>query len=477
MTLALVLVTADAVLTAAVFLGVSVARFESDPRAVWSVGISPEAGSFLFAAAWLFVSWLLGLYRLRVRWSLLAEARDILRASAVLLALTLSLLFLLHQDDVSRVFLVLLFLVQPMAAILLRALLRTWFDSRGREGRNSTQMLIVGTGPMAEAFADAVEAHSTLGIRVLGHIAVPAVKDLAGDRGALRHVDDAETHLLSRPVLGSVEQMDGVFRTTVVDEVAVCTPAGSSGYLESIVAIAADYGKTVRVPRDLEEGVLRGALSEEFGGFLVRSIVTDGQREANRAMKRMFDIVGALVAIVVLSPIWVSTAVAIWIADGRPILFRQVRVGLHGRSFTIYKFRTMVADAEERFHEVARLSETQGAAFKMTNDPRVTGIGRVVRAWALDELPQLINVLAGDMSLVGPRPAPQREVDAYDIWHRRRLCVRPGMTGLWQVEARFDQHFDDRAALDLRYIEQWSLWLDFCILLRTVPAVLSAKGR
>jgi lipopolysaccharide/colanic/teichoic acid biosynthesis glycosyltransferase len=136
-----------------------------------------------------------------------------------------------------------------------------------------------------------------------------------------------------------------------------------------------------------------------------------------------------------------------------------------------------VVDAEERYAEVADLTDTRGAAFKMVNDPRATRLGRVVRKWTLDELPQLFNVLRGDMSLVGPRPAPPREVEDYDIWHRRRLSVRPGMTGLWQVEARFDNHFDDRAELDLRYIDHWSIWMDIGILLRTVPAVLSTRGR
>ena len=129
----------------------------------------------------------------------------------------------------------------------------------------------------------------------------------------------------------------------------------------------------------------------------------------------------------------------------------------------------MVCDAEDRYAELAARSDTKGAAFKMENDPRVTRVGRVLRKWTLDELPQLINVLKGDMSLVGPRPAPPREVDEYDIWHRRRLSVRPGMTGLWQVEARFDEHFDDRAELDLRYIDQWSLWMDLGILVKTAP--------
>jgi lipopolysaccharide/colanic/teichoic acid biosynthesis glycosyltransferase len=137
----------------------------------------------------------------------------------------------------------------------------------------------------------------------------------------------------------------------------------------------------------------------------------------------------------------------------------------------------MVRDAEERYAEVAPRSDTRGPAFKMVDDPRVTPLGRFLRRSSLDELPQLMNVLAGDMSLVGPRPAPPREVQGYDLWHRRRLSMRPGITGLWQVEARMDDHFDERAELDLRYIDHWSLWMDLRILARTVPAVLNHQGR
>jgi exopolysaccharide biosynthesis polyprenyl glycosylphosphotransferase len=246
--------------------------------------------------------------------------------------------------------------------------------------------------------------------------------------------------------------------------------------LEAIVAVAADEGKTVRVPRAVEEDVLIGALSERFGNFLVHSVVHDGQRDVQRVIKRGLDLLVGTFALLVLSPLFAAAAAAVWMSDGRPIIFRQTRVGRHGRPFTIYKFRTMVADAEERFEQVAALSNTRGAAFKLREDPRVTRVGHVLRKWTLDELPQLFNVLRGDMSLVGPRPAPPREVVQYDIWHRRRLSVRPGMTGLWQVAARFDQHFDDRAALDLRYIDHWSLWMDLTILLRTLPAVLAARG-
>lgn len=456
---------ADFVAAAAVFLVVSVVRFEADPAAVWSVGIDVLPAALLFGFTWMTVFFALGLYRLRVRWSLLAEAKDIGRGTFLVLAVTLSSLFLLHQDNVSRIFLALLFIIQPLVVLAGRAVLRTWFESRRRAGRDTCFMLIAGSGRLAQEFADRVEAHDALGMRVIGHLLVPG------------EGDEAAPSAVSRPILGGIDEINRIFHERVVDEVAVCLPPSAAQYLDPIITIAADEGKTVRVPRDPTEGVLAGALQEEFDRFLVQSVVHDGQRELQRALKRVVDVVGAAIGLVVLSPFIIATAIAIRIRDGSPVLFRQVRVGRHGRPFMIYKFRTMVVDAEDRYEQVARLSDTRGPAFKMADDPRVTPLGRVIRKWTLDELPQLFNVLRGDMSLVGPRPAPPREVNEYDIWHRRRLSVRPGMTGLWQVHARFDHHFDDRAELDLRYIDQWSLWMDLGILLKTVPAVLTPRGR
>ena len=466
MTLTILLMLADFVAASAVFLVVSLVRFEADPTAVWSVGIDVLPAAFIFAFVWVTVFFALGLYRLRVRWSLLAEARDIGRGALLVVALTLSGLFILHQDNVSRVFLAILFVAQPVVVLAGRAALRAWFESRRRAGRETNFMLIVGTGALAQEFADRVEAHRALGMKVIGHLSLPTENSHAPASPAV-----------TRPILGEVDSIHRLFREHVVDEVAVCLPASATEYLDPVVSLAADEGKTVRVPRDATEGILVGALQEEFDTFLVQSVVHDGQREMERALKRVVDVVGAVIGLVVLGPLIAGVALAIRLRDGSPVLFRQTRIGRHGRPFTIYKFRTMVADAEDRYAELATLSDTRGAAFKMANDPRVTPLGRTLRKWTLDELPQLVNVLRGDMSLVGPRPAPPREVDGYDIWHRRRLSVRPGMTGLWQVEARFDQHFDDRAELDLRYIDQWSLRLDLSILLRTVPAVLTLRGR
>jgi lipopolysaccharide/colanic/teichoic acid biosynthesis glycosyltransferase len=205
--------------------------------------------------------------------------------------------------------------------------------------------------------------------------------------------------------------------------------------------------------------------------------VHDGHREAGLVIKRLIDVVGAAIGLVILSPILLITAILIRARDGSPVIFRQTRVGLHGRPFTILKFRTMAPDAEERLHEVAHLNELRGAAFKASNDPRMSSLGRRLRQLSIDELPQLWNVLKGEMSLVGPRPPLPSEVVEYDIWHRRRLSMKPGITGLWQVESRHEANFDRWVELDLSYIDRWTLWLDLSILLRTMPNVMMARGR
>jgi lipopolysaccharide/colanic/teichoic acid biosynthesis glycosyltransferase len=176
---------------------------------------------------------------------------------------------------------------------------------------------------------------------------------------------------------------------------------------------------------------------------------------------------------VILSPILGAVAIAVRLRDGAPVIFHQARVGLHGRIFHVVKFRTMVADAEARYSQVMDRSDPR--AFKLDDDPRVTPLGAFLRRTSLDELPQLWNVLRGEMSLVGPRPAPPREVEGYDVWHRRRLSMKPGITGLWQVTARRDDDFERRALLDLDYIDRWSLWLDVKILARTIPAALEGR--
>jgi exopolysaccharide biosynthesis polyprenyl glycosylphosphotransferase len=259
--------------------------------------------------------------------------------------------------------------------------------------------------------------------------------------------------------------------------VAICLPPSELRFVEPITRLCEDEGRVVRIPTDETGLILPGARVEDFDGLRVQSLVYGPDRAVALVMKRILDVAVAVMALVLLSPLLAFLAAWIAISDGRPVLFRQVRIGEHGRLFAVIKFRTMVRDAEERLVDLEDRNEIHGHAFKVTDDPRVTGLGRVLRGFSLDELPQLWNVLRGEMSLVGPRPPLPNEVDTYDVWHRRRLSMKPGITGLWQVAARREPEFDRWVRMDLDYIDRWSLWLDLKIIARTIPAVISQQGR
>ena len=193
-------------------------------------------------------------------------------------------------------------------------------------------------------------------------------------------------------------------------------------------------------------------------------------------LKSGFDLIVVIAALMVFMAPMVLIAIAVKATSPGPILFRQLRVGKSGRFFMSYKFRSMSVDAEDRFTEVKTLNEADGPIFKIKKDPRITGVGRFLRRSSLDELPQMFNVLRGEMSIVGPRPPLMREVVNYKPWQTRRLTVKPGMTGLWQVSGRSALGFDEMMSLDLRYVDQWSIWLDLALVVRTLPAVLSGRG-
>jgi exopolysaccharide biosynthesis polyprenyl glycosylphosphotransferase len=246
---------------------------------------------------------------------------------------------------------------------------------------------------------------------------------------------------------------------------------------------------TERVYRDLQElpvelhlstGVLGVAASrvavQRFDDVPVLGLRPAELTPWQKTLKRVFDVIVAGVLVVILSPVLLACALAVRLTSPGPVLFRQRRVGKDGQVFHMHKFRSMVADAEEHLQSLQAQKDTDGPIFKLHSDPRVTHVGRILRAWSLDELPQLLDVLRGEMSLVGPRPLPTYEVDLTDPWARNRLRVRPGLTGLWQVSGRHRLPFDDLVRYDLFYVENWSLAMDLYILLRTVPAVLLRSG-
>jgi exopolysaccharide biosynthesis polyprenyl glycosylphosphotransferase len=454
------LMLADVLAAMATFVGVSMLRFGTDDwRTVWSrTGFEAPLIVAVFALAWVAVLGLGDLYRLRARWSFRRELLDIIRAGVLLAVLTFSVLFVLKVPTLSRLFLLSLFPAMVAVAITSRLVLRWGFAIARARGINTRNVLMIGTSPFAEQFAGSIERHRELGLRVLGHLAAN------DDRVAL-----------SRPVLGAIEDFEDILHSLVVDEVVICLPPSEWGYVAAIVDICRSEGKIVRTPVIEGYPIILGARREEFDGITVLSMVNGPDRIISLIVKRTLDVLVSSAALLVLLPVFAVVAIFQLALEGRPVLFAQRRVGLHGREFAMLKFRSMVPDAEARLEDLLQHNEVAGPAFKLSDDPRLTGIGRVLRRTSIDELPQLWNVLKGDMSLVGPRPALPREVAEYDLWHRRRLSMKPGITGLWQVSARRDPHFDRWVRLDLDYIDRWSFWLDIKVLARTLPAMLQGR--
>jgi exopolysaccharide biosynthesis polyprenyl glycosylphosphotransferase len=455
------LLAVDALSALILFALVSYVRFGASWPETWrTVGLDPWILAGLWAVVWVSALWLMNLYRIRARWSLRGEARDIIQGATLIAVATFSALFLFKLPDVSRLFLLVLFIAQAMTTFALRTMVRMslrWLRGRGFSQR---YMLVVGTGRSARRFADRVERHRELGVRVIGHLAVDA------PHGAT---------VGGRAVLGSVDDIEEILHDRVVDEVAICVDPDAVARIEPLARLCEDEGKIVRIPIDELHISIAGGRLEEFDRIPVISLVYGPDRAVSLAIKRLLDIVLGIAGLFVLAPVF--GAIALWIiaVDGRPVLFRQERVGLHGRLFRVVKFRTMVPNAEAMLAGLSDQNEVKGHAFKITADPRLSRTGRILRSTSLDELPQLWNVVRGEMSLVGPRPPLPSEVLGYDLWHRRRLSMKPGVTGLWQVEARRDDEFDRWVALDLAYIDRWSVWLDFKIMLRTVPAMLQGR--
>ncbi len=450
---------ADAAL-AIFLLGVmSFARFGEAWLSTWeAVLLEPAAFAAAYAAGWVVVLWLHGLYRPRARWTIRSEGLAIARSVVVMAMVTLSLLFVFRLPDVSRSFLVLFFPAQWLLTIASRLLMRWTFERLRARGYNLRFVLIVGTGARAQAFAAQLEDHRELGLKIRGFVD-----------------DDPRDLPRGWKYLGPLENIETYLYDDVIDEVAICLPFTEMERINAIAHLCEEVGKIVRLPVDMLDRAFAAGRIEDLDGTPVYSLVSGPDRIAAFVVKRLIDVVVSATATVVLSPILLGIAIVVRMREGSPILFRQERVGLHGRRFEVVKFRTMTLDAEARLPELRDQSEVAGAAFKLTNAPRVTPTGRWLRRTSLDELPQLWNVLRGEMSLVGPRPALPREVEGYDLWHRRRLSMKPGITGLWQVSARRSPDFNQWAELDLKYIDRWSLWLDFKILARTVPAAFEGR--
>jgi exopolysaccharide biosynthesis polyprenyl glycosylphosphotransferase len=276
--------------------------------------------------------------------------------------------------------------------------------------------------------------------------------------------------------VGVLDELPTVLRQQNVDVAYVASPAVQHDALLGILSHCAGAGVDVHIVSDVFDIVHSAPSMEQIEGIPTVTFDQVLLRPRHQVVKRAMDLVGSVIGLVLLSPLFAVIAIVTKLDSRGPVFYRQWRVGKDGREFLMYKFRSMMRNAEREIDKLIALNEASGPLFKMKNDPRMTRMGSFLRKTSLDELPQLINVLAGQMSLVGPRPPLPVEVERYDEWQKARLSVRQGMTGLWQVSGRSRLSFDEMVMLDLYYIENWSLWLDIAILLKTMPIVLLAKG-
>jgi exopolysaccharide biosynthesis polyprenyl glycosylphosphotransferase len=369
---------------------------------------------------------------------------------------------LLENDQISRFWVLLFGLFSVL--LLLTEKLGVRLTSRyvRMHGFNYRTVLIVGTGPTALRIADSIQSHRFWGFRILGFIA----------NGEIPVRPWASRY----PVLGEVPDIPRIVESNVVDDVIFAVHRRDLDRLEDLFLSLQEQGIRTRFAMDLFPHTLARIELEELDGMPLLSFATTPTSQIQLMAKRLVDVAIASFLLLLAMPIVSLIALAIKLTSGGTVLFRQTRCGLNGRFFTLYKFRTMVEDAEERRGDLLHLNEMNGPVFKLRSDPRVTWFGRFLRRYSLDELPQLWNVLRGDMSLVGPRPPIPEEVARYQRWQRRRLAMKPGLTCLWQVSGRNDLDFDRWMQLDLEYIDSWSPMLDFKIMLKTIPAVLSGRG-
>jgi exopolysaccharide biosynthesis polyprenyl glycosylphosphotransferase len=262
----------------------------------------------------------------------------------------------------------------------------------------------------------------------------------------------------------------------IVDEIVFAVTRKKLDEMKQLFILCEELGIRARVAMNFFQNRVARIEIEELEGIPFLTFTTTPSNESQLAFKRLLDIAVSLLILGLSLPVILVAALAIKLSSPGSVLFKQERIGLNGRIFTLYKFRTMIENADQRRSEVSHLNEMSGPVFKVKSDPRVTTVGRILRKFSLDELPQLWNVLKGDMSLVGPRPPVPEEVRSYHRWHRRRLSMKPGLTCLWQISGRNNIDFDRWMKLDLQYIDNWSPSLDLKILLRTIPAVLSGRG-
>jgi exopolysaccharide biosynthesis polyprenyl glycosylphosphotransferase len=447
----------------ALALPIAYGVWRSFPAASW--GAPPLeafwAGLALELVLWSGSAWAHGIYEVESQRPAQGLWR-LLRCFALAAMSVAVLAFALQFQGLTRLFAALYFATAFALLVATRVALHLALMAGRRRGYHLRRFVVVGSGDMARQVVEAVARHPEWGLALVGHV--------------------AESRALARGEnLGSLEDFARILERHVVDEAIFALPhermSVHGGAVQRAILLCEEQGVAVRISLDVlrYSGTSHMQVADLDGMPMLCFTRTPTDALALLA-KRAFDLAVAGFVLALMSPVLLVVAVAIKLDSPGPIFFRQRRVGLNGRDFTMMKFRSMCADAEQGLAALRARNEMSGPVFKMKADPRVTRVGRLLRKTSLDEFPQFLNVLRGEMSVVGPRPPIRAEVDQYQRWQRRRLSVRPGITCTWQISGRNEIDFEQWMRLDLEYIDRWSLWQDLRICLETVPAVLAARG-
>lgn len=401
-----------------------------------------------------------GLYRLPRAASALDDLSTIFTAAGLSLMTLFAASTFVRYPAESRLTLIFAWFLITLLVLLGRALYLWLLSVLHQHGVGVAHTLVVGDNTVGRMIMQALVGRPHLGYEVAGFLAT----DGDSDFGRFRR-------------LGTPDELGQVIQDYDISQVVIALPSARHEAIMRIVDHCRRDGVQFRLVPDLYEMSLGRLDIDTVSGIPLMGLKEHAIKGVNFFIKRLIDVVMASVALVVLSPVFALLALLVWLEDRADSpFFGQLRVGRGGRTFTCWKFRSMRPNADAQLADLLEYNEAEGPIFKMRDDPRRTRVGGFLRRWSIDELPQLWNVLKGEMSIVGPRPATPREVALYEDWQRQRLETPPGLTGLWQVSGRSELGFSEQVLLDVMYIENWSLGLDLRIMLRTAPAVLSGKG-